>query len=145
AAAYREAIDSFFEGKYDDDLKKTLKERVKAVYNRGFSDGFLFSVPKDLGAGENISRYEKAFLGEVRKYFKKIGVAEILVRNDGLKEGQLLLVYGDKSPARVFQVSGIEVSHDKVLSVEKGIAAGIKVPFEAHSKDKVFLLRKREK
>lgn len=140
-STYREAIDAFFECKYDDKLKKALKDRLKIVYNRGFSNGFFFSAPEDIGAKDSASRYKKSFLGEVRKYFKRIGVAEVLVRNNSLREGQLLLIYGQKSPARMFKVSEIEVSHKKVQSVSKGVSAGIKVPFEVNSKDKVFLLQ----
>ncbi len=134
---YREAIDAALEKKLSDKMKKELFKRLKNVFNRGFSDGFYFSVPEDLGSkvGE---KGEKRFLGEVVKYYKKIGVAEIKIMTADLLIGEKLLIYGDNTPAEFFINEEMQVEHKTIKKAKKGTMVGMKVPSRVRPKDKVF-------
>jgi len=143
-SAYRIAIDEFFKGRLTKRLKEKLFARVGEAYNRYFSKGFYFDKPYDLGA--TIQKgYDKIYLGDIRKFYKKIGVAEILIHNEGLKAGQDILVVGKNTPASFARVSEIEIDHKPISFAEKGKKVGVKIPFPVHVKDKVFIWCKRIK
>ena len=137
-SAYRTAIDAFFENKLTDELKRDLLEKLKSSFNRGFSNGFYFGVPDDTG-GKVKKEYEKVYLGEVTKFYKKISVAEIFMANGDLQTGQKILITGDRTPAGFTRVKEMQIDHKPVDFTGKGAAAGVKLPFPVRPKDKVFL------
>jgi len=141
-SAYRTAIDAFAKGKLDKKLKEKLLKKVSSVYNRTFSSGFYYGREEDLGAVRE-SKYEKIYLGDVKKFFKKISVAEILVRNKELKRGEEILITGKTTPASFVKVDEIELDHKRVSTVRRGEAAGVKLPFAVRPNDKVFIWRRR--
>lgn len=142
---YREAIDAHLEGSLNDDLKETMKERLNEVYNRGFSNGFYFGEPDGAKSDQLGHVYEKIYVGEVKKYYKKISVADILIRTGSLKKGEEILVIGKTTPACMATIDEMQQNNVFVDEVGKGQHAGIKLPFKANPKDKVFLWKKKEK
>jgi len=142
-AVYREAIDAFFDGRLDPDLKKKLYERLGEVYNRGLSSGFYLGEPDGRRSREPENIYEKVYLGEVVTFYKKIGVASVRLNNGGLKIGDEILIYGNTTPAGFIKVDGLEKDHTSVRSAQKGQEVAIKVPFVARPHDKVFIWRNK--
>ncbi|MDP8233902.1 MAG: peptidase U32 family protein [Candidatus Saelkia tenebricola] len=142
-STYRKAIDAFYEGELSDSLKKKLKRDLKIVYNRGFSDGFYFGRPdKDISRRlEHI--YEKVFLGEVLKFYKKLEVAEIIVKAGHLRKGDMLLFVGKNTPVQFVKADQMQQEHEFVSYVKKGALVGVKVPFIFRAKDKVYIWRKK--
>ncbi len=143
-SVYRRAIDAYFEGKLTASLKERFKEQLRRVFNRGFSSGFYFGLPQDALSERLGNTYEKVFLGEVVKFFKKIHVAEIRLHNKMLHRGQELLFIGKSTPASFAKAEEVQQEHKFVNSVKRGELAGVKLPFVVKPKDKVFLWRKRE-
>lgn len=141
--AYRRAIDSFFDHKLDDKLKKELAQELGKVYNRGFSEGFYFGPPRRAISRKLDNQYEKIFIGEVRKVYKKINVAEVVVQKDCLRLGQTVLVAGKTAPVQFADVQQLQINHKFVDKADKGAVVGVKLPFTAKPKDKVFLWRKK--
>ena len=135
---YRTAIDAFFDGNFTGRLKEQLKNRLHNSFNRGFDSGFYFGVPKEMG-GEVKREYKKIYLGEVKKYYHKIGVCEIWLQTSSLNKGQTILFSGDKTPADFVLVKEMQVDHNSVEKVEKGMIAAVKVPFKVRKNDKIFL------
>jgi len=82
---------------------------------------------------------DTTYLGEVKKYYGKIGVCELILRTAGLQKGQKILFYGQKTPAEFFIVEQMQIEHDPVEKAEKGTLVAIKVPFRVRKNDKVFL------
>ena len=143
-AVYRKAIDAYFEGNLNISLKKKLKDKLKKVFNRGFSNGFYFGMPQNAFSKGLENTFEKIFLGEVIKFFKKINVAEIRVQNRPLRKGQELLFIGKNTPASFVKAQELQQKHKFVSIVKKGELAGIKLPFMVKPKDKVFLWQKKK-
>ncbi|MCG2712750.1 MAG: U32 family peptidase [Candidatus Omnitrophica bacterium] len=143
-AVYRRAIDAYFEGELTSSLKTMLKGQLQRVFNRGFSNGFYFGVPQNASSDKLESTYEKVFLGEVVKFFKKISVAEIRLQNRPLRKGQEILFIGKSTPASFAVAQELQQKHEFVSSIKKGELAGIKLPFIVKPKDKVFLWRKKQ-
>jgi len=143
-ACYREAIDAYHEKRLNTRLKNSLIKRLKNSYNRGFENGFYLGEPGALG-GSVQKNYEKAYLGEVRKFYSKISVAEILIRKGPLNIGDSILITGKRIPATRCVVDEIQVDHSPVISAEKGMRVGIKLPRKAYLNDKVFKVVKELK
>jgi len=142
-SVYRQAIDAFFNNRLNETLKADLRERLCAVYNRGFSDGFYFGRPQSTESSGTAHNYKKVFLGEVTRFFKKIGVAELRLRNASLVKGQRVLFIGKRTPARMATVDEMQKHHCFVEKAEKGEAVGVKLPFPVRPRDKVFLWVKK--
>jgi U32 family peptidase len=144
ASVYREAIDSFYQGSLDNTAKRSLKKRLKGVYNRGFSDGFYLNSPDSGDISRRLEHlYRKVYLGEVKKYYPRLSVAEIFIQSGFLKRGQELLFISKSGPARFIKASEIQQKHKYVDRVNKAELAGIKVPFKVKSGDQVYLWKRK--
>jgi len=142
-SVYRRAIDSYFKDKLTKTLKEKLKNELSAVYNRGFSNGFYWGQPSESPNRFLENTHEKVYLGEVIKFYKKINVAEIRVCNGSLKKDARILCIGKSTPASFVKVGSIQINHKFVKAIEKGEVGGVKFPFIAKRKDKVFLWQKK--
>jgi len=144
-SVYRKAIDAFFARKLTPKLKEQLKQELATVYNRGFSFGFYFGTPgpKDMSQGLGHT-YEKTYVGEVKKFYAKIGVADIRVQSGVLKKGDTVLFIGNSTPALEAKVNEMQANHIFVKEAVKGMAVGVKLPFVVRPRDKVFLWQKKE-
>ncbi|MDD3296427.1 MAG: U32 family peptidase [Candidatus Omnitrophica bacterium] len=143
-SVYRRAIDYYFEGKLTKKKKKDLKQELSSVYSRGFSSGFYLGKPKDAHSRSLEHTHEKIYLGEVVKYYKKINVAEIAVKNNCLKKGDTILCVGKNIPASFAKIEEIQIEHNFVDRLERGQKGGIKVPFALKRNDKVFVWKKKQ-
>jgi len=143
-ATYRQAIDAFFLGRLTQDLKEHFKKDLTKVYNRGFSSGFYFGRPE-----EDVSRglahtHKKVFVGQVRRFFKKIGVAEIQLVHHSIAKGQELLFIGRSTPALSATIQEMQIEHQVIDRALKGQFVAVKLPFQVKPKDKVFLWEENE-
>jgi len=144
-SAYREAVDAYFEGTLTDTLKARLKEKLATVYNREFSTGFYFGRPFQWTTKQDYQKsYEKIFLGDVTNFYKKIGVAEILIRNEQIRIGDQLLIIGNNTPASFAEAAELQQDHQPVESAGRGEAVAVKLPFVVRRNDQVFLWRKKD-
>jgi U32 family peptidase len=139
ASVYRKAIDAFYQNKLNEEYKKDLIKELQKVYNRGFSSGFYFGQPKKWRSKELKNQYQKIYLGEVIKFYKKIGVAEIKINNGFLNQEQTLLFIGKTTGAKFTKVDQIQINHQFVDKVESGQKCGIKLDFTVRPKDKIFI------
>jgi len=144
-STYRRAIDAHYAGKLTNAMKGKLKKQLSAVFNRGFSKGFYFGPPKNATSAGLGNAYEKIFIGEVTKFFKKINVAEIKLQNGALNRGQELLFIGRKTPANFMQVNELQQNHKFVKKASQGERVGVKLPFNVKPKDKVFIWKEKGK
>jgi putative protease len=87
--------------------------------------------------------YIKEYLGEVRKYYPKISVAEISLQTGGISTGDSLLIYGDRTPVVEFDAESIQIDHAPVDKAQKGDNVAVKVPRRVRKADKVFCLKSR--
>jgi len=140
-SCYRRALDAVYDGSYTPEIAEELKKELSKAYNRGFSGGFYKGVERDWISEGPCATESKNYLGEVVKYYQKIGVAEIVVRSFGLNVGDRILIYGKTTPADYCIINEIQIEHESVDSVIKGQNCGIKVPFVVRPKDKVFIIR----
>jgi U32 family peptidase len=137
---YRRAIDAYLENNLTEKLKNSLTKQLGLAYNRGLDSGFYKGNPG--GLDNSLKKvYEKTYAGEVKRFFPKIGVADILVRKGPVSIGDKILVTGKNTPAEYFSVKEMQKDKQPVQAAEKGMRIGIKIPFRVYVKDKVFLIK----
>lgn len=136
---YREAIDN---PKAD---KKMLMEKLKTVYNRGFSSGFYMGKPVNEWAKADNSKAtrRKIYVGVVANFYKSVGVAEVKVEAHGLHVGDKLMVQGNKTGVFEQKIESMQVEHKEVKSITKGLV-GVKFKKTARLNDKIFIIVDRK-
>ncbi len=144
-SSYRKAIDLYYEGKLDEKTKNDLFDDLSRVYNRGFSNGFYYGEPENWTSRELEHKNEKLYLGEITKFYKKINVAEILIRSNSLKKGDRLFITGKITPADFVTADEIQQEHKDIDEAGKGEMVGLKLPFRARRGDQVYLWGEKRK
>jgi putative protease len=143
-SAYRKAIDAFYQNKLDKKYKDDLIKELEKAYNRGFSSGFYFGKPKKWRSKALENKYQKTYLGKVKKFYKKIKVAEIEITNGMLSGEETLLFIGANTGAKFAKADQIQINHQFVDKVPAGKKCGVKLDFTVKPKDKIFIWSKKE-
>lgn len=138
-SVYRRAIDAYFAGELTDALKKDLRQELGMVYNRGFSSGFYFGDPSTDVSRRLEHLNQKIYVGEVRNFYGKIMVADVMIQDSGLTVGDQILVAGKDSAVQVTRVIEMQKEHRSIQKASRGEKIGIKLPFVVRAKDKIFL------
>jgi U32 family peptidase len=132
---YRQAIDN---KKIN---QQELFNKLKTVYNRGFSKGHYMGKPIDEWSKEygNQATKKKIYIGLVKNFYKKHNVAEIKVESHGLKIGDHLMIQGNKTGVIEQKVNSMQIEHKEVKQIKKG-RIGIKLEKPSRENDKVFVI-----
>ncbi|MHA1439450.1 MAG: peptidase U32 family protein [Promethearchaeota archaeon] len=152
-ACYREAIDAFYDNSFTQKKVKEWLNRIKKVYNRGFSTGFYFDFPKgseiERTLEGNISNYKKIEIGKVLSYFPEKKAAKILLTKGNLKLGDDIFIIGTHTDTFVKQkINSIQIKQKKnltetpiVSNKNNRISVGILVDKPVRKNDKIFMLK----
>jgi putative protease len=126
------------------EIKESI-ERLKTVYNKGFSSGFYLGVPSsdDFSKLEHSSATQKKqWVARVEHYYPKIKVALIKMLSGRLDRGdKVILIHPKKKMIRA-KIERLEIEHKPVKSVKKGQKFGIRIP-EARKGYNVYKIVKR--
>ena len=141
---YKEAIQSVLDGTFTEEKKDQWDERLKAVFNRGFWDGYY--------QGQNLGEWNKhygscaterkVYVGRGVKYFSKLGVAEFTVDAAEFSVGDKLLITGPTTGVIYLDASEIRYELQPVQTAPKGSHVSIPVPAKVRPSDKLFKLEK---
>ncbi|MFA7228004.1 MAG: peptidase U32 family protein [Melioribacteraceae bacterium] len=121
-SVYRQGIDLYFEDKFDETKKAEAVEKLKKVYNRGFSPGFYFGEPGSESYAKtygSIATTRKVYIGKVLNYYKRSEVAFIRIEADELKSGDSIYIIGNTTGV-------VELQIDKMMQEEKELSAAAK-------------------
>ncbi len=155
-SCYREAIDAYYENTFTQDKIKDWLKRLNKVYNRGFSTGFYFGLPKGSEIQRefdgNISNYKKIEIGKVLNYFSEKMAAKILLTSGQIKLKDEIYIIGTHTDTYLKQqVNSIQIKQKKNLtetpfisSKKDRIAIGIIVDKPVKKNDKIFKLESLE-
>lgn len=139
-AAYREAIDN---PKAD---TTSLLEKVKTVYNRGFSTGFFLGKPMDAWTKTEGSEATttKVYIGRVLNFYPKPSVAHIILEAKPLAQGTTLMIQGPTTGVLECIASNIHHHEKAAVQAPKGATVTIRVPSKVRKNDKVYAVWKRK-
>jgi len=138
--AYDEALNHIVEGSYSYECAKTLEERLKTVFNRGFWDGYYLGQK----LGEWTDRYgssatkKKEYIGKITHYYPKIKVAVVLVESSDIEVGCDILITGPTTGAYTSKIDALRLDDKVVESGQKGDLISIKVNSVVRHNDRVY-------
>jgi putative protease len=126
---YDEALRAIESGEYSREFAEGLKERLSTVFNRGFWGGYYAGktvVEHSTNYGSSATR-RKVYVGKVTNYFKRLGVAEVLIEAAQLSVGEPILWMGETTGCIEQTVGEIRLDLNPVQSVRQGDVCSIKV------------------
>jgi putative protease len=140
SSCYDEAVRSVAENTYSQELTEHWTSRLSTVFNRGFWDGYYLGRRM----GEWTDRYgssatkRKIYLGKITNYFQKARVAEILLENGDLEQGETLLITGPTTGSIEYHVNELRVDLKETLKALKGDFCSVKIDNYLRRSDKVY-------
>jgi len=139
---YREAVDALEQGAYTPQLVAEWKERLNTVFNRGFWDGYYLG--RELGEWSEVdgskATQKKVFIGKIRKYYPRIGVAELLLESGALATGDELLVMGPQTGMVEDKVVTMHLDNGPVQQAAKGSLVALAIAAPVREGDKLYKL-----
>ena len=139
---YSRAVDSIIEDKYTSSSIRQLKDKLSTVFNRGFWDGYYLG--HRLGEWNNVygsrATKRKRYIGKATNYYSRIGVAEFVIENGPLKEGDEVLIIGPTTGVIEMTLQEIRDDLGRTREVGRGENCAFKVNSEVRRSDKLYLL-----
>lgn len=139
-SCYREAVESYLEGTFNESRIEDWNKRLSKVFNRGFWNGYYLGQR----LGEWSSNYgseathKKVYIGKVTNYYVKIGVAEIFVEAQHIRKGDEILITGETTGAYEDFAEELRVDDKAVDIVKKGSYFSMKTRETVRRNDKVY-------
>ena len=144
---YREAVEAIADGSYDEARVAGWTARLATVFNRGFWDGYYLGRR----LGEWSGRYgshateQKVYLGLVKNYFGRIGVAEVKLQTaEVLRVGDEVMVIGATTGVYRDTVKELRTDREAVPEVRQGDSFSFATSLPLHRGDKVYRIDKIE-
>lgn len=140
ASVYREAVNAWFAGSYNQEMIDSWNNRLGQVYNRGFWDGYYLGRKTGEWTEEygNQATHRKMYIGKVTNYFGKIGVAELKIEAHDLAENEEIKIIGPTTGVYENRVDEIRLNLDRVQKVTKGNLCSVPVNTLVRRGDKVY-------
>ena len=147
ASVYREAVDAWFEGNYNQENIDKWNTRLSTVYNRGFWDGYYMGSKFGEWTEEygNQATQRKMYIGKITNYFGKIGVAEAKIESHDLNVGDEIKIIGETTGVYEAVVDEVRLDLNPVKKVVKGDVCSIKVTDLVRRGDKLYKVVQVEK
>lgn len=126
---YDLALRAIERGEYSREYADGLKVTLSKVFNRGFWGGYYAGakvVEHSTNYGSSATR-RKVYVGKVTNYFKRLGVAEVLIEAAPLAVGDEILWMGETTGCVEQIVGEIRLDLNPVQSVKQGDVCSIKV------------------
>jgi len=138
---YKQAADSYFNGSWNERMAKALKEKLAAVFNRGFWNGYYLG--QRLGEWSDVhgtkAARTKVYLGKVVNYFSKIKVAEIMFETgEELSIGEDLLIIGPGTGVVAQKAEELRENRENVPKVQKASLFSMPVKSQVRRGDKLY-------
>lgn len=143
---YREAIESYLSDSFTEEKINNWDTRLKAVFNRGFWNGYYLG--QRLGEwtheyGSSATK-RKVLIGKGIKYFSKINVAEFLLESGSLEKGDEILITGPTTGAVEAFANEIRVDLKTVDKAVKGQHISIALEEKIRPSDKLYKIIKAD-
>ena len=137
---YNEALMLMERGEYNAESVAPLKERLRTVFNRDFWGGYYAakSMVEHSQYYGSSATLKKVYMGKVTNYFKRIGVAEVLVEACEVQDGDDLLFMGEKTGVVEQKAEGIMLDEKPTTGAKQGDYISLKTIQEVRRGDKVY-------
>lgn len=144
---YKQALKDVASGTYTPEKIRKYYSDLEKVFNRGLSHGNYY-LGKEMGARNDVygskATEEKEYIGIVKHYFPRVGVAQIQMISGFLGKGDEIYIMG--STTGVFRLSIDELRDEQehiVNQVQKGDVFTFRVTEKVRLNDSVFKIKER--
>lgn len=120
-------------------------ESLKKVFNRGFWDGYYLGQRLgewSTGYGSAATRV-KVYAAKVRRYFSRLGVAELKMEAGSLSVGDEVVICGNATGALICKVEEMRMDNAGVGKVEKGDIFSMTVPSKVRQNDRLYVWKEK--
>lgn len=145
--AYDEALRAVADGTLQQDAERLARwnNELSSVFNRGFWDGYYQGAP--LGQWCEVygskATEQKVYVGKCDKWFPRISVADFIVLNEPLRQGDKMLVTGNTTGAVVQTAQEMRLDSGPTSLAERGQFVSVHMSERVRPGDKLYVLRKR--
>lgn len=144
---YDEAVRAVADGTFSPQRAEAWTERLAEVFNRGFWGGYYLGSPvaeltKEYGSS---ATKKKVYVGKVTNFFKKIGVAEVLIEASPLERCAEILILGETTGAMEGRADEIYVEEKPVETAPQGKHCSLQTPGLVRRGDKLYKIISAEK
>lgn len=139
-ACYREAIDSYFEGTYNEKKVEGWMTRLSQVFNKGFWGGYYLGQKMGEWSKKHGSSAttKKIYLGKGMKYYPQPKVGEFKMESHSLNVGDRIIVTGPTTGVVETIVKEIRVDDVVVEEAKKGQLVNFKIDEMVRPSDKLY-------
>jgi putative protease len=139
---YREAIDAYHEGTYNQEKIDAWMARLAKVYNRGFWSGYYLG--QEMGEWTkkhgSSAQQKKVFLGKGLHYYPKAKIAHFDIDAFSLKVGDKVVIIGPTTGVVETVITELMVNSAKVDEVKKGMDCTFPLEQLVRKSDKLYKL-----
>jgi putative protease len=146
SSVYRDAVDAYFNGSFNDENLKLWNLKLETVYNRGFWDGYYLGRKMGEWTGQygSLATKQKVYVGLVTNFFNNLKVAEIKMETQDLNIGEEIKIIGPTTGVYEDVLSEIRVDLKNVPKTIKGELCSIPVKELVRRGDKVYKITQTE-
>lgn len=137
---YDAALRAMERGEYTPELAASLRERLAAVFNRGFWEGYFAGRPvvEHSTCYGSAATKQKVYVGKVTNFYKRLSVAEITVEASTLDAGDTIFFTGATTGMVEQQAEEIRLDERAVKRVRQGDVCSIKTVAAIHRGDRLY-------
>jgi putative protease len=139
---YREAIDAYNEGTYNQEKIDAWMARLAKVYNRGFWSGYYLG--QEMGEWTkkhgSSAQQKKVFLGKGLHYYPKAKIAHFDIDAFSLKVGDKVVIIGPTTGVVETVITELMVNSAKVDEAKKGMECTFPLEQLIRKSDKLYKL-----
>lgn len=139
---YREAIDAYYEGTYNQEKIDSWMERLGKVYNRGFWSGYYLG--QEMGEWTkkhgSSAQQKKVFLGKGLHYYPKAKIAHVEIKAQSLQVGDKVVIIGPTTGVVETEITELMVDSQRAEEAKRGMTCTFPLEQTIRSSDKLYKL-----
>lgn len=137
---YREAIDAYYKGEFNQEKVSIWMSQLETVYNRGFWSGYFLG--QELGEWSDtpgsLATTKKIYLGKGIHYFNKAKIAHFRIESQSVKVGDSILITGPTTGVIETTLPPMRVNDKEANKAERGSDITFEFDQVIRSSDKIY-------
>jgi putative protease len=137
---YNEALEAYFSNKISELAVSQWTERLRAVFNRDFWDGYYLgaTVSQLVDTYGSKATRKKEYIALCTNYFSRLEVGEFIVQSGTLSVGDQILIIGQTTGVIGMTVTELRVNLKSVNQTIKGESFSMPTPQLIRRSDRIY-------
>ena len=139
-STYREAIDAYYEGDFNQEKVAVWMSQLETVYNRGFWSGYYLG--QELGEWSDkpgsLATTKKIYLGKGVHYYNKAKIAHFKIESQSVNVGDEILITGPTTGVIEIKLPPMRVDDKEAEKAERGANITFELDEIVRPSDKLY-------